>query len=145
MASFGYIPILEMAAEINLSHFKWIWTGTLDDQQLRDCEGSFRCKFSVCVGCWRSSFVHDRGKSLLSEIFVSSTGDDVSLLMAHNRGVDDFNIHELAWDAFMAGTTAAREQACTVRVKTCSRILSPETCAGYLLTLIITSILLVHL
>jgi len=30
--------------------------------------------------------------------------------MSHNRGVDDPKIHELAWDAFMAGTKVAKEQ-----------------------------------
>jgi fructose 1,6-bisphosphate aldolase/phosphatase len=55
-------------------------------------------------------FVRDRGKKLLTDIYVSSTGDDVALLMAHERGVDDSKVHELAWDAFMAGTKTAREQ-----------------------------------
>ena len=44
------------------------------------------------------------------DVYISSTGDDVALLMAHDRGVDDSKIHELAWDAFMAGTKTAREQ-----------------------------------
>jgi fructose 1,6-bisphosphate aldolase/phosphatase len=55
-------------------------------------------------------FVRDKGKKLLMDLYVSSTGDDVALLMAHERGVDDTKIHELAWDAFMAGTKTAREQ-----------------------------------
>jgi fructose 1,6-bisphosphate aldolase/phosphatase len=55
-------------------------------------------------------FVREKGKELFSDVYVSSTGDDVALLMAHNRGVDDSKIHELAWDAFMAGTRTAREQ-----------------------------------
>jgi len=56
------------------------------------------------------SFVRERGKKLLSDVYVSSTGDDVALLMAHERGVDDPKVHELAWDAFMAGTKVAKEQ-----------------------------------
>jgi len=55
-------------------------------------------------------FVREKGKKLLMDVYVSSTGDDVALLMAHDRGVDDSKIHELAWDAFMAGTRVAREQ-----------------------------------
>src|SRR5690348_11069981 len=55
-------------------------------------------------------FVRDKGKNLLMDLYLSSTGDDVALLMAHDRGVDDSKIHELAWDAFMAGTKVAREQ-----------------------------------
>ena len=52
----------------------------------------------------------EKGKKLLTDLYVSSTGDDVALLMSHNRGVDDSKIHELAWDAFMAGTKVAKEQ-----------------------------------
>jgi len=55
-------------------------------------------------------FVREKGKKLLMDVYVSSTGDDVALLMSHDRGVDDSKIHELAWDAFMAGTKVAREQ-----------------------------------
>ena len=55
-------------------------------------------------------FVRDKGKKFLSDIYVSSTGDDIALLMAHDRGVDDPKVHELAWDAFMAGTKVAKEQ-----------------------------------
>jgi fructose 1,6-bisphosphate aldolase/phosphatase len=54
--------------------------------------------------------VRDKGKKLLMDLYVSSTGDDVALLMTHDRGVDDSKIHELAWDAFMVGTKVAREQ-----------------------------------
>jgi fructose 1,6-bisphosphate aldolase/phosphatase len=55
-------------------------------------------------------FVREHGKGLLTDLYVSSTGDDVALLMAHRRGVDDPSIHELVWNAFMAGTKVAKEQ-----------------------------------
>ena len=55
-------------------------------------------------------YVREKGKKLLIDLYVSSTGDDTACLMTHERGVDDPKIHELAWDAFMAGTRAAREQ-----------------------------------
>src|ERR1700730_14466760 len=51
--------------------------------------------------------VRDKGKKLLIDLYVSSTGDDTALLMSHDRGVNDPKIHELAWDAFMAGTKVA--------------------------------------
>src|SRR5712675_2125080 len=54
--------------------------------------------------------VRDKGKKLLIDLYVSSTGDDTALLMSHDRGVNDPKIHELAWDAFMAGTKVAKEQ-----------------------------------
>ena len=55
-------------------------------------------------------FVRERGKKLLIDCYVSSTGDDVALLMSHERGIDDPKVHELAWDAFMAGTQEAKSQ-----------------------------------
>ena len=35
--------------------------------------------------------------------------DDVHIVMSHTHGVDNQQIHKLAWDAFMAGTQVARE------------------------------------
>ncbi len=56
------------------------------------------------------NFVRDNGNGLLLDSYLSSTGDDIAILMSHNRGVDDPKIHELAWKAFMAGTQVAKEQ-----------------------------------
>jgi fructose 1,6-bisphosphate aldolase/phosphatase len=42
--------------------------------------------------------------------YVSHTGDDVAILMTHERGTEDEEIHRLAWDAFVAGTDVARKQ-----------------------------------
>lgn len=47
---------------------------------------------------------------LLSDFFIGHTGDDIAMLMVHDRGVGDEQIHRLAWDAFRAGTEAARGQ-----------------------------------
>ncbi len=55
-------------------------------------------------------FVREKGKELLLDCYVSSTGDDIALLMTHQHGVDSPKIHKLAWDAFMAGTKVAKEQ-----------------------------------
>jgi fructose 1,6-bisphosphate aldolase/phosphatase len=54
--------------------------------------------------------VRKHGENLLLDSYVSSTGDDVAILMSHQQGVDNPRIHELAWDAFMAGTAVAKEQ-----------------------------------
>ena len=56
------------------------------------------------------SFVREKGKKLLHDVYISSTGDDIALLMSHEHGVNNSKIHELAWDAFMAGTKVAKEQ-----------------------------------
>jgi fructose 1,6-bisphosphate aldolase/phosphatase len=55
-------------------------------------------------------FVREHGKKLLRDCYFSSTGDDIAILMAHEQGCDNPKIHELAWDAFMAGTKVAKEQ-----------------------------------
>jgi fructose 1,6-bisphosphate aldolase/phosphatase len=50
------------------------------------------------------------GKDLILDLFVGHTGDDVSILMTHQKGKADASIHKLAWDAFVAGTAVAREE-----------------------------------
>ncbi|MBS2027644.1 MAG: fructose 1,6-bisphosphatase [Deltaproteobacteria bacterium] len=47
---------------------------------------------------------------LLIDAFVSSTGDDIALLMTHRHGINHKAVHKLAWDTFLAGTQVAREQ-----------------------------------
>jgi fructose 1,6-bisphosphate aldolase/phosphatase len=47
---------------------------------------------------------------LLSDFFVGATGDDMAILMAHDKGVGHEEVHRLAWDAFKAGTKTAQEQ-----------------------------------
>lgn len=54
--------------------------------------------------------VRERGKGVLIDHYVGHTGDDIAILMTHNRGVGDTQVHRLAWDAFIAGTAVAREQ-----------------------------------
>lgn len=49
-------------------------------------------------------------KGLLTDVKVTFTGDDIALLMTHNRGVDNPDIHKLAWDTFVETTKVAREQ-----------------------------------
>jgi len=55
-------------------------------------------------------FVRDNQKELLFDFRVSFTGDDVAILMTHERGVLNEDIHKLAWDTFIAGTETAKEQ-----------------------------------
>ncbi len=58
--------------------------------------------------------VKDRVKNapagLVDDTFISSTGDDIALLLTHRHGVGNERIHKLAWEAFIAGTERAREQ-----------------------------------
>ena len=56
------------------------------------------------------TYVEEHGKSLLLDLYISFTGDDIALVMTHERGVGDEQIHKLAWDAFIAGTEVAKQQ-----------------------------------
>jgi fructose 1,6-bisphosphate aldolase/phosphatase len=59
-----------------------------------------------------ADFVREHGikKGLLIDHYVSSTGDDIAILMTHQKGVSNDAVHKLAWDAFVAGTEVAKEQ-----------------------------------
>lgn len=54
--------------------------------------------------------VREGGKGRVIDFAVTHTGDDVAILMSHDRGTDDSVIHKLAWDAFLAGTSVAKRQ-----------------------------------
>ncbi|MCR4405237.1 MAG: fructose-1,6-bisphosphatase [Candidatus Acetothermia bacterium] len=49
------------------------------------------------------------GKALLDR-YVVFTGDDITILMVHNLGEGNEKIHRLAWEAFRAGTEAAKAE-----------------------------------
>ncbi|MBU3964506.1 fructose-1,6-bisphosphatase [Patescibacteria group bacterium] len=38
------------------------------------------------------------------------TGDDITILMSHQKGLNSSEIHKIAWDAFQNGTVVAKEQ-----------------------------------
>jgi fructose 1,6-bisphosphate aldolase/phosphatase len=54
--------------------------------------------------------VHELGKDLVIDSYISYTGDDIAILLTHDRGISDEKIHKLGWDAFIAGTAVAKEQ-----------------------------------
>ncbi len=47
---------------------------------------------------------------LLIDYYIGYCGDDTHIVMSHTHGVDNQQIHKLAWDAFMAGTQVAKEE-----------------------------------
>lgn len=51
-----------------------------------------------------------KASGLIIDQYVSFTGDDIAILMTHARGVGNAEIHELAWDAFKAGTAEAKAE-----------------------------------
>lgn len=46
----------------------------------------------------------------IKSYYVTNCGDDIDLIMAHDRGVDDEKIHGLAWDSFETAGDLAEEK-----------------------------------
>jgi fructose 1,6-bisphosphate aldolase/phosphatase len=49
-------------------------------------------------------------KKIINDFHVANAGDDLELIMTHNKGEGDEDVHKLAWDTFMKGTELAREK-----------------------------------
>jgi fructose 1,6-bisphosphate aldolase/phosphatase len=56
------------------------------------------------------NYVKEKGEGLIIDYYVGFTGDDISILLTHQKGVLNEKIHKLCWDAFLAGTKVAKEQ-----------------------------------
>ncbi len=54
-------------------------------------------------------YIKENGESLISDYHISHIGDDIQITMVHKMGADNPEIHELAWNAFKAGTEVAKE------------------------------------
>jgi len=54
--------------------------------------------------------VKQQGEGVLIDSYISHTGDDIAILMTHTHGCSHEAIHQLAWDAFIAGTQVAKQQ-----------------------------------
>jgi len=54
--------------------------------------------------------IADNSLDLLTDFFLASTGDDIAILMVHDKGTGCEEVHHLAWDAFKAGTATAKQQ-----------------------------------
>ena len=52
----------------------------------------------------------NNSKHLLIDHYIGYCGDDVHIVMSHTHGMDNEQIHKMAWDAFMAGTKVAQEE-----------------------------------
>ncbi|MBI4337113.1 MAG: fructose 1,6-bisphosphatase [Chloroflexi bacterium] len=48
-------------------------------------------------------------RSFLIDYRVLACGDDLQLIMTHDRGEEDEQVHKLAWDVFWAGTDVAKK------------------------------------
>lgn len=48
-------------------------------------------------------------EGLLTDFHVLGVGDDLELIMGHSKGIDNPEIHELAWNTFMKATEVAKK------------------------------------
>jgi len=55
-------------------------------------------------------YVGKNGKGFIIDFNIFHTGDDISILMSHQRGKLDSKVHKLAWDAFLEATKVAKSQ-----------------------------------
>ncbi len=56
------------------------------------------------------NYIEKKGRRLIIDSYICYTGDDISILTTHKRGVGDSQIHKLCFDAFLAGTKVAKSQ-----------------------------------
>ncbi|RMF31322.1 MAG: fructose 1,6-bisphosphatase [Candidatus Nitrosothermus koennekii] len=54
--------------------------------------------------------VVSNAKDMLLDYYIGYAGDDIHIIMSHTKGVNNPDIHKLAWDAFKEGTEVAKEQ-----------------------------------
>jgi fructose 1,6-bisphosphate aldolase/phosphatase len=55
-------------------------------------------------------FITRNGKKVVSDSYISHTGDDIAILLVHKNGKASEKVHKLLWDAFWAGAKDARAQ-----------------------------------
>jgi len=56
----------------------------------------------------RESLERAKGKGVLIDYYVTACGDDLQLIMTHQRGEENEQIHKLAWDTFIECTNVAK-------------------------------------
>src|SRR4030042_2585905 len=61
------------------------------------------------IACAKEKLEEAKRAKLLIDYCVTKCGDDLELIMTHQRGVDDEKVHKLAWDTFVEGTAIARK------------------------------------
>ncbi|MFX1601882.1 MAG: fructose-1,6-bisphosphate aldolase/phosphatase [Promethearchaeota archaeon] len=49
-------------------------------------------------------------KKIIKDFYVTNAGDDLELIMTHDKGENNEEVHRLAWDTFMKGTELARKK-----------------------------------
>ena len=57
----------------------------------------------------RAHLIMPNGGKIIDS-YVSSTGDDIAILVTHRLGTGNPDVHRMAWEAFVAGTRIAKSQ-----------------------------------
>jgi fructose 1,6-bisphosphate aldolase/phosphatase len=86
-------------AEITLSIIKADVGGWVGHS---DVHPALRDKCSDCLAKAKKD-------NLLIDYCRAEVGDDIALIMTHNKGIENEEIHRFAWDTFMAMTEVAKE------------------------------------
>ena len=74
--------------------------------------GGYTCHGDVhpkLIESAQKSLEAGKKKGILLDYFVGKVGDDLQLVMTHDKGVDCREVHELAWDTFVSATAIAKE------------------------------------
>jgi fructose 1,6-bisphosphate aldolase/phosphatase len=69
--------------------------------------GHSRCHPEV-LDLARQLLQEHKGKDIV-DFYVTNCGDDMELILTHHKGVDNEEIHKMAWDIFWKGTEKAKE------------------------------------
>lgn len=56
----------------------------------------------------KQSLSEGKDRKIISDFYVTNCGDDLELIMTHFKGVDNEEVHELAWDTFIHATEVAK-------------------------------------
>jgi len=56
------------------------------------------------------NYIKKKGKGLIIDSYLGYIGDDIAILMTHQKGVLSKEIHKLCWDAFLSGTAVAKSE-----------------------------------
>lgn len=48
-------------------------------------------------------------KNIVNDFYITRAGDDMQIIMTHNKGIDNSEIHGLAWNAFIEASNVAKK------------------------------------
>jgi fructose 1,6-bisphosphate aldolase/phosphatase len=55
-------------------------------------------------------YVKEKGRKIFIDSYIGFTGDDIAILTTHQKGAGNPEVHQVCFDAFMAGTEVAKKQ-----------------------------------